>query len=332
MVYLLLVLESSQNKKYYRKGLFNLDGSLCHHGPCSPSFLVVVVNRWVHFINLINGQQNTLQCELIDWLAHVSQKMLDEPQGHVRAQIHVLLAQKLEYPLWKLVALIVSIVPGIGKNHQSVIGLGSNDPSDALGGLAQGIEIEKILLPNLVMSLEVLQPGPQDVGEGVLKGHPEHDYGATVMAIKIDALRDFPSGHTEENSTSSGVAGAAVVVEGKRGLDDILGFYEYQLGFGEVAEDAHAVPLANDGFHVAVGGEERDDAVGDAGAEFDEYGAVVADHAKVAPVVVFGRDGELIGSPSDDERADAGPEGGHGERFGDSGFKLEEFWVQIDGR
>lgn len=36
---------------------------------------------------------------------------------------------------------------------------------------------------------QVLQPCPQHVAEGVLKGHPEHHHRTAVMPVEIDTLR-----------------------------------------------------------------------------------------------------------------------------------------------
>lgn len=36
---------------------------------------------------------------------------------------------------------------------------------------------------------QVLQPCPQHVAKGVLKGHPEHHHRTAVMPVEIDTLR-----------------------------------------------------------------------------------------------------------------------------------------------
>ena len=90
--------------------------------------------------------------------------MLHMRNRHVGTEIQETIFHKLENPLRQLAPFIVSIVPTVGKDHETIIGFAPNHATNALDGLAEGIKIEKILFLDLVVGFQVLQPGPQDVG------------------------------------------------------------------------------------------------------------------------------------------------------------------------
>lgn len=49
------------------------------------------------------------------------------------------------------------------KYHQPVVGLASNDTSNTLRSLSKSIKVQKVLLSDLVVSLKIFQPCPQDM-------------------------------------------------------------------------------------------------------------------------------------------------------------------------
>jgi hypothetical protein len=55
-----------------------------------------------------------------------------------------------------LAAFVVPIVPAVGKDHQPIVRLGPNDTSDALRGLSDRIEVQKVLFANLIVRLQIL--------------------------------------------------------------------------------------------------------------------------------------------------------------------------------
>ena len=100
--------------------------------------------------------------------------------------------------------------------------------------------------------------------------------------------------------------------------------------FPDFVEDAHALPHADDGFHVEVRWKEYDEAVWRDFGEFGEKGPVVTDDAGFVADLEAGGHGGLVGAASDDH----GEEGvaGEGDAVGflDNGVEAEHFWVHFE--
>ena len=109
-------------------------------------------------------------------------------------------------------------------------------------------------------------------------------------------------------------------------------FDEDEFVFPDFVEDAHALPHADDGFHVQVGGEEDDDAVGSYLGKFHQERPVVSDDARFVPDLETRGDGGLVTTACDDHRKEGAACESHAIRFLNYGREAKHFRVHLKGR
>lgn len=152
------------------------------------------------------------------------------------------------------------------------------------------------------------------------------------MVVEIDAFAHFAAGDAQEDGAAAVAAGGPVRFERERGFLRVRRFHEDEFVFPDFVEDAHALPGADDGFHVEVGGEEDDEAVGGDFGELGEEAAVVADHARFVADLERGRDGALVGASGDDHREEGTAGQCHAVGFLDHGGEAQHFGVHFQRR
>ena len=231
-------------------------------------------------------------------LGHGPQKLLRARHGHIRAEIGIALEQGLIDPLGQLVALLLEAA--IGQHHDAVVVLAAQDTAEALRRVPHGVEGEEVVFADAVRLAEELEPRFEDARLRVLEGDADAEHGSAVVVVEIDAFGHFAARDAEQDGSAAVAAGCAVGFECQRGFLGVGCFDEDELVLPDLVEDAHALPHADDGFHVEVGREEDDEAVGGDFAEFVQECAVVADHAGVVSNREARGDGGLIRAASDD--------------------------------
>lgn len=189
-----------------------------------------------------------------------AQELLGAGDGHVGAEVGVALEQGLGDPLGQLGALFLEAA--ISQDHDAVVVFPAEDAAQALGGVAHGVEAQEVVLADAIRFAQELEAGLEDAGLGVLEGDPDAEHGAAVVVVEINALGDFPAGDAKQDGAPAVAAGGAVGLERQRRFLAVGRFDQDQLELPDLVQDAHALPHADDGFHVEVGGEEDDDAVG----------------------------------------------------------------------
>jgi hypothetical protein len=70
-------------------------------------------------------------------------------QRHVRAQVHVRVLQLGDDPVGQFGPLVVPLVPLVRKDHHAVVRFGPDYAPHALGGLADRVEGEEVVLLDL---------------------------------------------------------------------------------------------------------------------------------------------------------------------------------------
>lgn len=145
--------------------------------------------------------------------------------------------------------------------------------------MAHGVEGEEVVFADAVGFAQELEAGFEDARFRVLEWDADAEDGAAVVVVEIDSFADFTARDAEEDGAAAVAAGCAVGFEGEGGFLGVGGFDEDEFVFPDFVEDAHALPGADDRFHVEVRGEEDDEAVGCDFGEFGEEAAVVADDA-----------------------------------------------------
>ena len=195
--------------------------------------------------------------------------------------------------------------------------------------MAHGVEGEKVVLANAVCFAQELEAGFEDARLGVLEGHADAEHGAAVMVVEIDAFGDFAAGDAEEDGAAAVAAGGAVGFEGEGGFLAVGGFDEDEFVLPDFVEDAHALPHADNGFHVEVRGEEDDDAVrGDFG-EFHQQAAVIAHDAWFVANLEARGYGGLIAAAGDDHGEKGTSGEGHAVGFLHYSCEAEHFGVHF---
>ena len=124
------------------------------------------------------------------------------------------------------------------------------------------VEGEEVILSDTVVLTQELEAGFEDAGFGVLEWHAYAEHGAAVVVVKIDPFGDFTSGNAEQDGAAAVAAGCAIGLERERSFLGVGCLDKDKFEFQDLVEDAHALPHADDGFHVEVGGKEDYDAVG----------------------------------------------------------------------
>ncbi len=127
--------------------------------------------------------------------------------------------------------------------------------------MPHGVEGEEVVFADTVGFAKEFQAGFEDAGFGVLEGDADAEHGATVVVVEVYSFADFASSDAEKDGTAAVTAGGAVGFEGEGGFLGVGGFDKDQFEFPDFIEDAHALPHADDGFHVEVRREEDDDTV-----------------------------------------------------------------------
>lgn len=149
------------------------------------------------------------------------------------------------------------------------------------------------------------------------------------MVIEIDTLADFPTSDTEEDGAAAVAACGAVRFQSKGCLLRIGCFDEYELVSPDFVEDAHALPHADDGFHVKIRGKEDDEAVGCDFGKFCQQGAVVADDTWLVADLEAGGHGGLVGAAGDDHGEERVPGKRHTVGFLNDGGEAKHFGIHL---
>ena len=152
------------------------------------------------------------------------------------------------------------------------------------------------------------------------------------MVVEIDALGDFAARDAEQDGAAAVAAGRAVGFEREGGFLAVGRFDEDEFEFPDLVEDAHALPHADDGFHVEVRGEEDDEAVWGDFAELHEQGAVVAHDAGLVADLEAGGDGGLVRPAGHDHGEERATGERHAVGFLHHGRKAEHLGVHFEGR
>lgn len=198
--------------------------------------------------------------------------------------------------------------------------------------MPHGIEGEEVVFADAVCLAQELEAGFEDARFGVLEGHADAEDGAAVVVVEVDAFGDFAARDAEEDGAAAVAARGAVGFEGQGGFLAVGRFDEDEFVFPDFVEDAHALPHADDRFHVEVGGEEDDDAVGGYFREFHQQRSVVADDAMFIPDLEPRGDGGLVATTGDDHREERSACKGHAIGFLDDGCEAEHFGIHLKGR
>lgn len=109
-------------------------------------------------------------------------------------------------PLGQLSFLVVSRKSFVRKNHNTVVRFASNGATDTLRRVSHCVEREEVVLSDLKLISEVIQPGAQDSGLSVDVRNAEHEDSPAQMVVEVDAFGDFTSGHGQEDSSSAALA------------------------------------------------------------------------------------------------------------------------------
>ena len=215
------------------------------------------------------------------------------------------------------------------QDHDAVVVFAAEYTAQALCSVPHGVEGEEVVFANAVGFSEEFEAGFEDAGFRVLEGHPDAEYGAAVVVVEIYAFADFAAGDAEEDGAAAVAAGRAIGFQCEGGFLRVGGFDKDEFVFPDFVQGAHALPHADDGFHVEVGGEEDDNAVGGEFAEFEEDAAVVADD------LGFVADGEargyggLVGAAGYDHGEEGAAGEGHAVGFLGHGGEAEHFGVHF---
>ncbi|GKT57280.1 LOW QUALITY PROTEIN: DDHD domain-containing protein [Colletotrichum tofieldiae] len=139
-------------------------------------------------------------------LRHLLEEAPGAADGHVGAHVRVRVEQTLIDPLGELHALLLE--PAVREDHDAVVVLASQDATQALRGVAHGVERQEVVLADAIRLAQELKPRLEDSGLGVLKRHAYAQHGSAVLVIEIDTFRDLSSGDAKQN-------GAAAVTTGR---------------------------------------------------------------------------------------------------------------------
>lgn len=197
--------------------------------------------------------------------------------------------------------------------------------------MAHGVEGEEVVFADAVCFAQELEAGFQDAGFRVLKRHADAEDRSAVMVVEIDAFADFPPGDAEEDGAAAVAAGGAVGFEREGCFLRIRRFDEDEFVLPDFVDDAHALPHADDGFHVEVRRKEDDEAVGGDFGEFRQQGAVVADDARFVADLEARGHGGLVGPARDDHGEEGVARESHAVGFLDHGVEAEHFRVHFQG-
>ena len=152
-----------------------------------------------------------------------------------------------------------------------------------------------------------------------MEGDADAEDGAAVVVVEIDAFGDFAAGDAEEDGAAAVAAGCTVGFECEGCFLRVGCFDQDQFEFPDFVEDAHALPHADYGFHVQVGGEEDDNAVrGDFGELLEETAVVTYNAGFIADLETRGY-GRLIGATGYDHGKKGTTGKGHAVGFLDDG-------------
>ena len=127
-----------------------------------------------------------------------------------------------------------------------------------------------------------------------MKRDTDTEHGPPVVVVEIDSLGNFSASDTEENGATAIATGRAVSLERKGSFLAIRRFDEDEFEFPDLVKDSHALPHADDGFHVEVRRKEDNDPVGSNLREFLKQAAVVADYARFIADLEAGGYGGLV--------------------------------------
>lgn len=149
----------------------------------------------------------------------------------------------------------------VREDHDAVVVFAAQDAAEALCGVPHSVEGEEVVFADAVGFSKEFQARFEDAGFSVLEGHTDAEHSAAVVVVEIYSFAEFASSDAEKDSAAAVAAGGAVGFESEGGLLGVGGFHQDEFEFPDFVEDAHALPHADDGFHVEVRGEEDDDAV-----------------------------------------------------------------------
>lgn len=256
-----------------------------------------------------------------------AEELLRARDSHVGAEVSIGVEHGLVDPLGQLAAL--PLEAAVRQHHDAVVVLAAQHATQALRGVAHGVEGQEVVFADAVRFAQELEAGFEDARFGVLEGDADAEHGAAVVVVEIDSFGDFAARDAEEDGAAAVAAGGAVRFEREGGFLRVRGFDEDEFEFPDFVEDAHALPHADDGFHVEVGGEKHDDAVGGEFGKGQEERAVVADDAGFVADLEAGGDGGLIASAGHDHRQEGPPRKSHAVGFLDHGREAEHLGVHF---
>lgn len=262
-------------------------------------------------------------------LRHDPHEALPAHDRALGAHVDHLVGDGLVDPLGQLGALLGEAA--VREHHDAVVVLAAEDAAEALRGVAHGVEGQEIVLADAVRLAQELEPGLEDARLGVLERHADAEHGAAVVVVEVDALGDLPAGDAQQDGAAAVAAGGAVRLERERRLLRVGRLDEDELVLPDVVEDAHALPHADDGFHVEVRGEEDDEAVGRDPREVGQQRAVVAHHARLVADLEGGGDGRLVAAARDDHGQEGGARERHRVGFLHHGREAEHLGVHLQG-
>lgn len=146
----------------------------------------------------------------------------------------------------------------VGKHHQSVVRLSSQNTSDTLGSMTHRIESQKVVLTDAVRVTQVFEASFEDARFRVLRverssaqvcctnllerahlvRNAKHDDSSSIIVIEIDSFRDFAASDRQQHCASPIVAGSTVVVESCTRLGRVRSLDEDELVFRNLVQDA----------------------------------------------------------------------------------------------
>lgn len=192
-------------------------------------------------------------------LSHGAQEILGAGDGHVGAEAGVALEQGLRDPLGQLGAFLLEAA--VRQHHDAVVVLAAQHTAQALRRVPHRVEGEEVVLADAVRLAQELESRLEDARFRVLERHPDAQHRAPVVVVEINALRDFSSRDAEQDGAAAVAARRAIRFQRQRRFLAVRRFHQDELELPDLVQDAHALPHADDGFHVKIGGEEHDDPV-----------------------------------------------------------------------
>ena len=109
----------------------------------------------------------------------------------VRRHIFVAFGDLVFDPVRNLLEKVLPLITSIGKDHEPVVVLASQNSANALGCLSHSIKSQEVLTPDGILLFKELHASPQVSGQRVLERHTKNYHSSTVVIIEIHAFRHF---------------------------------------------------------------------------------------------------------------------------------------------